>query len=52
MPDWLFQDGLGRMAQYRLNQFSDYIQLLIRRDVATGPDLAQFRTGGMPHHER
>lgn len=33
MPEILFDNGTARMRQYGFSQFSDYVQLLIRRDT-------------------
>jgi hypothetical protein len=34
MPEILFDKGCDRMRDLALSQFSDYIQLLIRKDTA------------------
>lgn len=37
MPGTLMSDGKQKMRQsYHLTQFSDYVQLLIRRDISEG----------------
>ena len=33
MPEILFSNGSARMRQYGFSQFSDYVQLLIRKDT-------------------
>lgn len=37
MPEILFLNGSARMRQHSLTQFSDYVQLLIRRDTTERP---------------